>query len=127
MKAMQTSATVVCQLEKTAAKETIEAALEYLGLSKVELARALGVDRRTIFRYRNRVNVPSRHVRAKMEKLREIQHLLSEIFDGRDAQLNWLCSPVPLLRGSRPIDLLRRGDIDEVLSILAGLHSGAQM
>jgi uncharacterized protein (DUF2384 family) len=127
MEAMQASATIVNQFEKTVAKETIEAALEDFGLSRVELASALGVDRRTLLRYRNRVNVPSRQVRAKMEKIREIQHLLSELFDGRDAQLEWLCSPVPLLRGGRPIDLLRRGDMDEVLSVLAGLHSGAQM
>jgi len=33
--------------------------------------------------------------------------------------------PVPLLRDRRPIDLMRRGELDEVLGVLAGYYSGA--
>ncbi len=115
------------RLEKRAAKETIESAYETFGLNYVELASALGVDRRTLLRYRNLVSVPSTKVRARMEKIREIDYLLDEVFEGHEAQMEWLYTSVQLLRSRRPIDLLRRGELDEVLSVLAGLYSGASI
>ena len=113
------------RLEKKVAKNTIEDAYKSLGLNYAELAAALGVDRRTLLRYRKQKSVPSMRVRARMEKIREIEHLLDEIFDDHDAALEWLYSPVPILQRKRGIDLIRRGDLEKVLSVLAGLHSGA--
>jgi uncharacterized protein (DUF2384 family) len=60
-----------------------------------------------------------------MDKIREIEHLLAEVFEDREAALEWLYSPVPILQKKRGIDLIRRGELDEVRSVLAGLHSGA--
>jgi uncharacterized protein (DUF2384 family) len=116
---------VVARLEKKVAKNTIEDAHVSLGLSYAELASALGVDRRTLLRYRKLLNVPSARVRTQMGKIREIDHLLNEVFKDREVALEWLYSPVPILHGRRAIDLIRRGDLDGVLSVLAGLHSGA--
>jgi len=116
---------VVERLEKKVAKNTIEEAYKSLGLNYAELAIALGVDRRTLLRYRKLRSVPSARVRLRMEKIREIEHLLDEIFDSHEVALEWLYSPVPILQKKRGIDLIRRGDLDEVLSVLAGLHSGA--
>jgi uncharacterized protein (DUF2384 family) len=39
--------------------------------------------------------------------------------------LEWLHSPIPMLRGRQPIDLIRQGDLDQVVSILSGILSGA--
>jgi putative toxin-antitoxin system antitoxin component (TIGR02293 family) len=116
---------VVEQLEKEAAKQTIEEACETFGLNYVDLAAALDIDRRTLLRYRKEVNAPSPKVRMRMEKLREIAYLLLEVFETREQGLGWLYSPVEFLRGRRPIDLMRNGDIDDVLAVLASLYSGA--
>jgi putative toxin-antitoxin system antitoxin component (TIGR02293 family) len=113
------------KLEKKAAMQTIETAHDVFGLNYMDLAAALDVDRRTLLRYRKGVNAPSPKVRIRMEVLREIAHLLLEIFQSKEAGLEWLYSPTDLLRSRRPIDLMRKGEIDHVLSILAGLYSGA--
>ncbi len=115
----------IAALEKKVAKDTIDQAHQTFGLDYVEVASALGVDRRTIFRYRTNGSVPSPDIRARLGKIREITHLLSAVFIDHDAQLEWLYSPVPLLRGRRPIDLIRMGELDEVLSVLAGVYTGA--
>jgi uncharacterized protein (DUF2384 family) len=60
-----------------------------------------------------------------MEKMREISYLLEQVFAGRQAQTDWLYSPVPMLRDRRPIQLLRQGELDRVLSVLAGIYTGA--
>jgi putative toxin-antitoxin system antitoxin component (TIGR02293 family) len=116
---------VVERLERKAARQTIEGAHETLGLNYVELASALDIDRRTLLRYRKENSTPSPKVRQRMEQLREISHLLDEVFETEEAGLVWLHTPLPALRGHRPIDQMRRGDIDGVLPILAGLCSGA--
>jgi putative toxin-antitoxin system antitoxin component (TIGR02293 family) len=115
----------IAALEKKVAKDTIDQAHQLFGLDYVEVASALGVDRRTIFRYRTDGSVPSPDIRARLGKIREIAHLLNAVFASHDAQLQWLYSPVPLLRGRRPIDLIRQGELDEVLSVLAGVYTGA--
>lgn len=124
-KEMTMAAMAIAALEKKVAKDTIDQARKMLGLDYVELASALGVDRRTVFRYRAKTTVPSPAVRARLGKLREIAHLLDAVFASHDAQLEWLYSPVPLLRDRCPIELIREGKLDEVLSILAGVHTGA--
>jgi uncharacterized protein (DUF2384 family) len=116
---------VVERLEKEAAKQTIEEARETFGLNYVDLAAALDIDRRTLLRYRKEVSAPSPKVRMRMEKLREIAYLLLEVFETKEEGLRWLYSSVELLRGRRPIDLMRNGEIDDVLAVLAGLYSGA--
>ena len=113
------------RLEKKAAKEVVESVHESFGLSYTDVASALGVNRRTLLRYRNKLNIPSPKARAGMEKMREIRYLLHEVFNGKSAENEWLYSSVPLLRGRRPIDLMREGELDQVLSVLAGLYSGS--
>ncbi len=108
-----------------AAGDAILMAIKELGLNNNEVASALGVNRRTLYRYKNHENAPSPEVREKLGKLRVIAQLLSEIFIDKEAQFSWLYSPVPMLRGQLPIDRILSGELDEVVSVLAGLHSGA--
>ena len=112
-------------LEKRSAANTIQRANEILGLNFTEVAEALGVHRQTVFRYRKLETVPSAEVQERLAKIREIAYLLSEVFIDDEAQLEWLYSPVPLLRDRRPLDLIRKGKFDEVMSVLAGHYSGA--
>lgn len=112
-------------LEMQAAENAIQMAGEELGLTLKEVASALKIHPRTIYRYKNHENAPSPDVRDRLAKLREISQLLDEVFSDQEAQLSWLYRSVPMLRGQRPIDRIRKGELDEVISILAGIQSGA--
>lgn len=112
-------------LEKRSAANAIESANELLGLTYTGIAEALGVHRQTVFRYRKLKSVPSAEVKDRLAKIREISFLLNEVFVDRDAQLKWLYGPVPMLRDRRPIDLIRKGKLDDVISVLADHYSGA--
>jgi uncharacterized protein (DUF2384 family) len=59
------------------------------------------------------------------EKQQELNYLLAQVFISDDAQQEWLHSPVPMFSNQKPIDLIREGKVDRVISVLAGLHSGA--
>ena len=113
------------QLEMDAAKKAILSANKNLGLNFTEVASALDVDPRTIYRYKNKESAPSPDVRERLSKFREIFQLLSEVFVSEKAFYSWLYTEVPMLRGQLPIDLIRRGELDEVISVLAGIYSGA--
>ena len=112
-------------LEKQSAANAIQRAYETLGLNYNEVAEAIGVHRQTVFRYRKLESVPSAEVQERLAEIREMSYLLSEVFVNQEAQLAWLYGPVPLLRDRRPIDLIRKGEFDEVMSVLAGHYSGA--
>ena len=116
---------IVDTLERQTAKKTIEVARGAFGLNYVDIASALDIDRRTLLRYRNLLNTPVPEVRNRLEALRQITFLLNEIFTSREDGLRWLYEPVPLLQGRRPVDLIRKGELNEVLSILAGVYSGS--
>lgn len=60
-----------------------------------------------------------------MEQIREIVHLLRTRFSSGDAAQRWFHSPVPMLRGRTPVSLVQQGQADDVISVLAGLASGA--
>jgi uncharacterized protein (DUF2384 family) len=113
------------QYEMKAAEKAILMANKNLGLNFSEVASALGVDPRTVYRYKSHENAPTPDVRDKLGKLREISQLLDEVFADQDAWMSWLYTEVPALRGQIPIDVIRKGELDEVISILAGLYSGA--
>ncbi len=118
-------ATTIKQLEMRAAEKAILMAGNKLGLNLNEVASALDVHPRTVYRYKNHESAPSPDVRDRLGKLREISQLLTEVFVDQEARLTWLYSEVPMLRGQLPIDVIRKGELDEVISILAGLYSGA--
>lgn len=114
----------VAELEKKAASETIEDVHERYGIEFGDLASALGVDRRTVLRYRNRRSVPRREVRSRLGKLREMSFLLSRVFDSPEDGLAWLFNPVPALRGRTPMEVIREGQVEAVVDLLAGIEGG---
>ena len=110
--------------ERRDARRAIDEAQKKLGLNNGELAKLLDVDRRTILRYRKEATAPSEEVRQRIQALRDLIYLLDQVFPtGEDAK-DWLYSPVPSLRARRPIDFLRAGKLEEVVSELAGLDAG---
>jgi transcriptional regulator with XRE-family HTH domain len=117
--------TAVDRLERESARHTIDEARQILGLTYAEIASALGVTGRMLLRYRKEKNTPSRKVLLQLDHLRHIIYLLGEVFRDREEGLGWLFSPVNSLQGRRGIDLIRKGELDEVVSVLAALYSGA--
>jgi putative toxin-antitoxin system antitoxin component (TIGR02293 family) len=116
---------LVEQLERQAARQTLDGVMDNFQLDNADLAAALQVDRRTIQRYRNEDTLPTRKVRERLARLREISILLEEVFRTSEGAITWLYTPVPLLEGRRPIDLMRRGKLDEVITALETYQSGA--
>jgi putative toxin-antitoxin system antitoxin component (TIGR02293 family) len=112
------------QYERKDARRAIDEAQSNLGLSLTELAKLLDVDRRTILRYRSEASAPSESVRERIAAIRHLMYLLGQVFPTIEDAKDWLYSPVPSLQARRPIDLLRSGKLDEVLSELAGLDGG---
>lgn len=117
----------VQDLEKQAAQKAVEDVAKTFSFNYEEVADTLGVDRRTVYRYRRLRSVPTRKVRMRFDRLREIIQLLEGIFETPEARRVWLYGSVPLLNGRRPIDLMLRGDLEDVASVLAGLQAGAHI
>jgi transcriptional regulator with XRE-family HTH domain len=111
--------------EARAANQTLDWAHEVLGLDWTEVAAAVGADRRTIYRWRRGRSAPSAENRERIEELRELRFLMETVLPDPDDRVEWLYESVPLLRGRTPISLIRRGRIDDVIGVLAGLESGA--
>ena len=118
---------VVQNLERQAAQEAVDAAVAVLDLNFEQLADALQVDRRTVYRYRKRQTVPTPEVRRRFDMLREIIQLLEEVFAKPEDRHEWLYRIVPLLRGRRPIDLMLKAELEPIVEILAGYQAGAHI
>lgn len=115
----------VARVRRVVAGNTVRDAREWMGLSDAEIALATGVHRRTVQRWINSGVAPQPQHAGAMELLRELMHLLRICFVTPDAVQEWLHSPVPLLRGRTPASLIQENRSNEVISILAGLATGA--
>ena len=116
---------LVRDLELTEAKNTFAKFRQEYEWDNADLAAALQVDRRTVQRYSSGTSYPTRRVRDSIADLRELSILLDEIFLGEADALRWLNKTVPVLKGRRPIDLIKRGKLDEVITALTTFQTGA--
>jgi uncharacterized protein (DUF2384 family) len=116
---------LVKELELSEAQNTFEKYKEVYEWDNADIAAALQVDRRTVQRYSSGDSYPTRRVRNNIADLREISILLDEIFSDQADSIRWLNTTVQLLKGRRPIDLIQKGKLDEVITALATFQSGA--
>jgi len=116
---------VAKQLELAQALGTFEKFKEAYGWGNADIAAALQVDRRTVQRYSSGNSYPTRRVRSNIAHLREISILLDEIFSDEADAIRWLNTTVPMLEGRRPIDLIQKGKLNQVITALATYQSGA--
>ncbi len=116
---------LVKELELKAVRSTFDKFRNDYKLDNADLAAALKVDRRTIQRYRSGDSYPTRRVRNGLVDLREISILLGEIFSTQEGAVRWLNTSVPLLKGRRPIDLIQKGKLEEIITALETYASGA--
>jgi uncharacterized protein (DUF2384 family) len=117
----------VAEVKKEVAQNTVRDAREVLGLSDAEIGLVVGANRRTVQRWWRRASAPTPEHQARMEEIREIVHLLGVVLPGREVAQRWFHSPVDMLRGRTPVSLVQQGRADEVISVLAGLASGAHI
>ena len=108
----KTPAAVLAEMERT------------LGLSKDDMARALGVNVRTIERWRRGMAVPQRETRERLAVLLRLQDRLIDTFTTQDAAREWLHRQNRYLRGLTPADALRVGRPDRVDGALEVLDAG---
>jgi uncharacterized protein (DUF2384 family) len=115
------------RLEAQSTSELVAWVRKYLGLTYKQVGSLTGATTRTAQRWGNpdELTVPAGDHRLKVEQLRDLKRLLASTFPDGDVALQWLHREVPLLDGRRPIDLIKRGDLDPVVEVLAGAHAGA--
>ncbi len=116
---------LVKELELAEAQNTFDKFKEAYEWDNADIAAALQVARRTVQRYTSGDSFPTRRVRGNIADLREISILLEETFSDEADAIRWLNTTVPMLKGRRPIDLIQRGKLDEVITALATFQAGA--
>jgi len=105
----------------------VEEAHEKLGLTYRQIAGALGADESTLHRWRSGESEPRAVSLSRMEALHELQTELMETMRPEAAR-RWIHESRPQsLSGSRPIDLITRGEIEPVMRILLRLNLGMSL
>jgi len=102
----------------------VEAVERGLGLSRGELAGALGTSARTVERWRTGQTYPQHEARERLAELVAVEVHLGETFDDREAQRAWLRLDNPYLGGLTPLEVVRAGRTDRVEAALEALDSG---
>ncbi len=115
------------ELEMEFAQKALGWVERELELTDPEIGQALGVDRKTIYRWRKRESTPGPEQRKRMEKLTQLKWFLENAFRTPELGKRWLHQAVPALKGRTPISVLTEGDIGSVLGVLATHASGAHV
>ena len=113
------------ELEMEFAGTTLGWVERELELTDPEMGQAIGVDRKTIYRWRKRESAPAPEQRKRVEKLSQLRWFIENAFRTPAIGKSWLHQAVPALRGRTPLSLLIDGDIDSVLGVLATHVAGA--
>ena len=109
------------------AEKTVEWATEELELTLEEVGQALGVNRRTIGRWRERLSEPSPEHRKNLERISQLRYFLSTSFRDPEAAQAWMQTPLAALQGRTPHFAICEGDLDRVVRLLGTLASGAHI
>ena len=93
-------------------------------ISASEVADLLGTSSQTISRWRRNVVQPEQE---RLRLLLDVEWLASQLADfyRPDEARLWLFSRHPLLDGARPFDEIKAGHMEDVLSLIDQLRSGA--
>jgi transcriptional regulator with XRE-family HTH domain len=110
-----------------ASLDSIERARELLHLELEDVAAIIGVNRSTLHRWTKRESTPRAIAWSRIAQLGDLLDMLPRVFSGPDLARTWLTQSHPESLGGRytPMDVLRAGRIDRVLSLLHFLARGA--
>ncbi|MFN2432787.1 MAG: antitoxin Xre/MbcA/ParS toxin-binding domain-containing protein [Gemmatimonadota bacterium] len=95
-----------------------------LGLSWREVAAMLDTTERSLYRWKAGAVEPNPAHLRRLRALQDLTGLLDRFFGSREEVRSWLAAPVPALGGRPPIELLRRGRVEEVQEVLGRLAYG---
>ena len=98
-----------------------------LGISTETIARALGVDRRTVERWRANQSVPQGKTRERLGELLGLRDRLLAMFQTPEAAQEWLRARSLYLGGFTPVEALKAGRLDRIQADLDGLASGVYL
>jgi transcriptional regulator with XRE-family HTH domain len=102
----------------------LELLMSSLGLSAIDLARALETSDRTVARWLADETYPQHDSRDRLDKLIRLDQRLAETFTTQEAAVAWLQSESGYFGGLAPNDALLRGRIDAVEAALDALDAG---
>ena len=115
---------VAPRLDRT--ESVIEWAHDTLGLTYEEIGDAVGTTGRTVLRWRDRRHAPQRRNEAQIERLDELRFWIGTVFEEDEEAANaWLRTRLLELRGKTPLAVVKRGNLDPVIEMLATYEAGA--
>lgn len=105
----------------------LDQAYTRLKLSWADIAAVMGVDESTVHRWRSGTSAPRPMARSRLAQLQETLDFLKRLFAGPDLARAWLTGKRPKSLGGTdtPLDVMRAGRIDRVLTLLHFLARGA--
>lgn len=104
--------------------EHLDHLMTRLGLSRADLAQAVGASDRTVLRWLADETYPQHETRAKLDALDALVRRLDDAFKSPAGATTWLHAPSGYFGGLRPLDALLRGRIDAVDAALEALDAG---
>jgi transcriptional regulator with XRE-family HTH domain len=93
-----------------------------LGFSRESIARVLDVSTRTVERWEGGANTENAHALLRLDELSEIVRLGEEIYG--DDLVRFMATPRQSLGNRTPAATLVRGDLADVLDVLAPAYEG---
>jgi uncharacterized protein (DUF2384 family) len=104
----------------------LERMRDAMQLDWTDLAATIGVDQSTLYRWRHGEAAPRAIALSRLAQLDELMQMLPRIFAGPDLARDWLKTAKPEMLGARtPLDVMRAGRVDRVLTLLHFLARGA--
>jgi uncharacterized protein (DUF2384 family) len=104
--------------------EVIDEITSCLEISPDEFAAILGIQPRTVGRWRKDESFPQSGSRIRLDEFTALARRLGESFDSQESAQRWLRTESDYFGGLTPMDALLRGRIDRVDSALEALDSG---
>ena len=102
----------------------LEIVQQRAGITSREVAQLMDTTPETVSRWRAGKTQPQRDRRDYLLRLEWLVSELADLHRPDEARL-WLFSPHKLLQGERPADRIQQGKIEDVLTIIDQLKSGA--
>jgi len=91
------------------------------GMKNIDVANVLGLRPETVSRWNQGKAFPQPDAERTLLELEYIIDELSDFYDPQEARL-WLFSRQKLLSGQVPAELIQKGQVDEVRSVIAQLR-----
>lgn len=91
------------------------------GMKNIDVANVLGLRPETVSRWNQGKAFPQPDAERTLLELEYVIDELSDFYDPQEARL-WLFSRQKLLNGEVPAELIQKGRVDEVRSVIAQLR-----